>query len=85
MPRRDRLRALKLGLVGHEVAPDQRDPVREREALLGEDVAADDERDDDEADDEREVARVLADRLPHGVAPSAGPDAAPLRLGSGWV
>ena len=40
--------------------------VGQVEALVGQDVAADDRRDEDQHDDRGEVAQVLADRHPHG-------------------
>jgi hypothetical protein len=88
LPGRDRLGRGELSLVVGEVRAHHRDPLGQVEALVGEDVAADEDGDDDDADDEREVAGVLGDGAPHRALlvagwplPSGGPVAAPLRSG----
>ena len=70
LARRHRLRGGELGLVVDEVRADDRDPLGQVEALVGEDVAAHEQCHQHDADDEGEVARVLADRHPHRTRPA---------------
>ena len=66
LARGDGLRGGELRLEGEEVLAQDRDPPRQVEALLGQDVAAHEQSDEDEHDDRDELACVLADRV-HGV------------------
>src|SRR5829696_4409267 len=89
LARRDGLGGLHLRLDHVEVLPDDGDPARQREALVGQDHRAHEDRDEDQADDGREVLDVLADRG-HRVELGAAVDevgadlaaAGPLRFGS---
>ena len=69
LARHDRLRGLELGLHRVEVRPDHRDPRRQVEPLVGQDVPGDAGGHQDHEDDRQEVAEVLADLAPHGPPP----------------
>ena len=71
LARRDRLARLELALELVEVLADERHPGRQRQALVGEDVARHADGEHQQHDDGGEVRRVLADRG-HGVAVAVG-------------
>jgi hypothetical protein len=60
-----RLRRLELALELEEVRTDDRHPARQVEALVGEDVAADEQGKHYQCDDRDEVPEVFLDRSAH--------------------